>query len=153
MQNAYYAPISTMPYTKVRCTNCKFPRFLSNIIRTRILNPALLPIVLRTVRATLFPNNGMGPPRPIPNEDETKEIKRRCADSLLGLLPSNVAVAFFVSDSRVAQHEQIEEILECLEDTYLNKHLIFQMLELIVLRLAPELEQQGIQDLMEDRIG
>jgi len=95
----------------------------------------------------------MGPPRQIPTEEETKEIKRRCAASLLGLLPQKVAVAFFASDNGVAQHQQIEEILECLEDTYLNKHLIFQILELIVLRLAPELEQQGIQDLMEERIG
>lgn len=141
------------PFTKVHCTNYKFARFLSHIIHARILNPALLPVVLRTVRATLFPNNGMGPPRQIPTEDETKEIKSRCAASLLGLLPPKVAVAFFASDSKVAQHQQVEEMLECLEDTYLNKHLIFQILELIILRLAPELESQGVRDLMEERTG
>jgi hypothetical protein len=95
----------------------------------------------------------MGPPRQIPTEDETKEIKRRCAASLLGLLPPKAATTFFASDSKVTQHQQVEEILECLEDTYLNKHLIFQILELIVLRLAPELELQGVQDLMEERTG
>jgi hypothetical protein len=105
------------------------------------------------VRATLFPNNALGPPRQIPTEEETKEIKRRCAASLLRLLPPKVAAAFFASQKPVAQHQQIEEILECLEDTYLNKHLIFQILELIVLRLAPEMEQQGVRDLMEERIG
>ncbi|KAL1595373.1 hypothetical protein SLS59_008305 [Nothophoma quercina] len=89
----------------------------------------------------------------IPTGEETKEIKRRCAASLLGLLPPKMAVAFFASDSKVVQHQQVEEILECLEDTYLNKHLVFQILELIVLRLAPELEQQGIRDLMEERTG
>jgi hypothetical protein len=128
-------------------------RLLSHFVHTRILNPALLPVILRTVRATLFPNNGMGPPRQIPNGEETEEIKRRCAASLLDLLPPKVAVAFFASDKKVAQHQQVEEIIECLEDTYLNKHLIFQILELIVLRLAPELERQGIRDLMEERIG
>ncbi|KZM24817.1 uncharacterized protein EKO05_0003506 [Ascochyta rabiei] len=138
---------------RVGDTDGVLDRFLSNIIHTRILNPALLPVVLRTVRATLFPNNGMGPPRLIPNEEETKEIKHRCAASLLGLLPPKVAAAFFASDNRVAQHQQVEEILDCLEDTYLNKHLIFQILELVVLRLAPELGQQGVRDLMEDRIG
>lgn len=95
----------------------------------------------------------MGPPRQIPTEAETEEIKRRCAASLLGLLPSKVAVAFLASDDRVVQHQQVQEILECLEDTYLNKHLIFQMLELIVLRLVPELEQQGVQDLIEEHTG
>lgn len=153
MLNAYYAPIKTTHYNHLHMTNHKTTRFLSHIIHTRILNPALVPVVLRTVRATLFPNNGMGPARQIPTEEETKKIKRRCAGSLLGLLPPKVAVAFLASDSKVAQHQQVEAILDCLEDAYLNKHLIFQILELIVLRIAPELEQQGIQDLIEERTG
>lgn len=95
----------------------------------------------------------MGPPRQIPNEEETKEIKRCCANSLLGLLPTNIAAAVLASSSKVTQHRRVEEILECLEDAYLNRHLIFQILELIVLRLAPELEQQGIRDLIEERTG
>lgn|SRR5690242_7580323 len=151
--NCISAPIIRMPHDNIQFTNHKTIRVLSHIINTRILNPALLPVVLRTVRATLFPNNGMGPPRQIPTEHETKEIKRRCATSLLGLLPPRVAVTFLASDSKVAQHQQVEAILECLEDAYLNKHLIFQILELIVLRLAPELEQQGIRDLIEERMG
>jgi hypothetical protein len=105
------------------------------------------------VRATLFPNNALGPPRQIPTEEEAKEIKRRCAASLVSLLPPKVATTFLATENRVAQHEQVEEILECLEDTYLNKHLIFQILELIILRLAPELEQQGVRELMEEHIG
>lgn len=153
IQIAYFAPISTTLYSKVQYTNYKLSRFLSHIIRTRILNPALLPVALRTVRATLFPNNALGPPRQIPTEDEAKEIKRRCAASLLKLLPPKVAVAFLASNNHVAQQQQVEEILDCLEDTYLNKHLIFQIIELLVLRLAPELEQQGVRDLMEERIG
>lgn len=134
-------------------TNYNLARFFSHIVHTRILNPALLPVVLRTVRATLFPNNGMGPPRQIPTEEETQEIKRRCAASLLGLLPPTIAVTFLASDNKVTQHQKVEEILECLEDSYLNKHLIFQILELIVLRLAPEMAQQGIQELIEERTG
>jgi hypothetical protein len=128
-------------------------RLLSHTIRTRILNPTSLPATFRTLRTTIFPNNGLGPPREIPSEEETKEIKRQCAASLLNLLPPKVAATFFASHNRVAQHKQVEEILDCLDDTYLNKHLIFQIVELIVLRLVPELGQQGVQDLMEERIG
>jgi hypothetical protein len=47
----------------------------------------------------------------------------------------------------------MEELLGCLDDTYLNKHLIFQIVELIVLRLVPELGQQGVRDLMEERMA
>jgi hypothetical protein len=119
----------------------------------RVLNPAFLPILLRTIRATLFPNNALGPPRTPPTTDEAKAIKRRCAATLLGLLPVRVATAFFASENRLVQLDQVEELLDCLDDPYLNKHLIFQIVELIVLRLVPELGERGVQELMEERLG
>lgn len=47
----------------------------------------------------------------------------------------------------------MEDLLGCLDDSYLNKHLIFQIVELIVLRLVPELGERGVRELMEERIG
>jgi len=40
-----------------------------------------------------------------------------------------------------------------LDDAYLNKHLIFQILELVIVRLVPELGEQGVRELIEERIG
>lgn len=117
----------------------------------RVLNPAFLPVVLRTVRATLFPNNGLGPPRPIPSSNEVQEIKARCAAALLALMPRNLAVIFFASADADEQHHQVEEMLSCLDDNYLNKHLIYQIIELVILRLIPELGSQGVQELLEER--
>ncbi|KAF1842910.1 uncharacterized protein K460DRAFT_288087 [Cucurbitaria berberidis CBS 394.84] len=128
-------------------------RFLSHTIHTRILNPAFLPVVLRTLRATLFPNNALGPPRQIPSDEETREIRRRCAASLLNLLPPAVAKAFFASHKREVQLQEVDKVLSCLDDTYLNKHLIFQIVELIVLRIVPELGERGVRDLLEERTG
>ncbi|KAH7382345.1 PXA domain-containing protein [Pyrenochaeta sp. MPI-SDFR-AT-0127] len=128
-------------------------RFLSHAIHKRILNPALLPIALRTLRAALFPNNTLGPPRQIPSLEEVKTIKRGCAAALLNVLPPTVAGILFASHTRNAHLQQIEEVLDCLDDAYLNKHLIFQLVELIVLRLVPELGERGVQDLLEERAG
>lgn len=119
----------------------------------RILNPAFLPGVLRTLRATLFPNNALGPPRQIPSDEEAREIRRRCAASLLNLLPPTVAIAFFASHDRDVQLQEVEEVLTCLDDTYLNKHLIFQIVELVVVRLVPELGERGVGELLEERTG
>jgi hypothetical protein len=80
-------------------------------------------------------------------------IKRCCAATLLGLLPAPVAATFFANKSRLEQLQQIEIILDCLDDTYLNKHLIFQIVELIVVRLVPELGEREVQELMEERLG
>ena len=109
--------------------------------------------MLRTLRATLFPNNALGPPRQIPSDEEAKEIRRRCAASLLNLLPPTVAIAFFASHKRDVQLQAVEEVLTCLDDTYVNKHLIFQIVELIVLRLIPELGERGVEELLEERTG
>ncbi|KAF2637177.1 hypothetical protein P280DRAFT_407758 [Massarina eburnea CBS 473.64] len=138
---------------RVGNTDGVLDRFLSHTTQTRVLNPAFLPIVLRTLRATLFPNNALAPPRQPPSEEEAKHIKLRCAATLLGLLPARVAAVFFASASHGEQLRQVGESLDCLDDAYLNKHLIFAIVELIVLRLVPELGERGVQELMEDRLG
>jgi hypothetical protein len=128
-------------------------RFLAHTIHSRVLNPAFLPVALRTIRATLFPNNTLGPPRQIPSDEEIPQIKSRCAASLLKLLPPTIAAAFFASEEVEVQHREVEEILSCLDDVYLNKHLIYQIVELIILRLVPELGSRGIQELLEERMN
>jgi hypothetical protein len=128
-------------------------RFLSQTLQMRVLNPALLPTILRTLRATLFPNNALAPPRRPPSDVEAKLIKRRCAATLLGILPAQVATVFFAGASQSEQLRQTEELLDCLDDAYLNKHLVFAIVELIVLRLVPELGERGVQELMDERLG
>jgi len=130
-----------------------FSRYLSQTMQMRVLNPALLPTILRSLRATLFPNNALAPPRRPPSNGEAMLIKRRCAATLLDLLPARVATIFFASASRDEQLCQTEELLDCLDDAYLNKHLVFAISELIVLRLVPELGERGVQELMDERLG
>lgn len=110
-------------------------------------------MLLRTLRATLFPQNGLAPARQPPSDEEAKAIKRRCAATLLGLLPPTVASVFFANKNQIDQLRQVEVLLDCLDDTYLNKHLIFAIVELVVLRLVPELGGGGVQALLEERLG
>lgn len=137
---------------KVGDTDGVLDRFLSHTAQIRVLNPAFLPILLRTIRATLFPNNNLAPPRKPPSEEEARVIKSRCAATLLDMLPAKVAVAFFANDNRTTQLQEVEKLLDCLDNAYLNKHLIFAIVELIILRLVPELGERGVQELLEERL-
>jgi hypothetical protein len=128
-------------------------RFLSHTIRSRLLNPSVLPKLLGVLRASLFPNNTLGPARKPPSAEEAKRIRRDCAAALLGLLPAKVACIYFASESEGEQLEQVETMLSCLDDAYVNKHLIFAIVELVVVRLMPELGERGVQELLEERIG
>lgn len=121
-----------------------------------ILNPAYIPRLLKIVRATLFPNNTPGPPRNIPSATEIIAIRRRCAETIVAAVPSIIITRYFrltVGHAHDSAIDQVEEMLGVLGDAYLNKHLIYNVIELVVVRLCPELADTGVSELMTIRIG
>lgn len=115
--------------------------------------PSLLPIVLHNLRATLFPKNTMGPPAPpAPSLEERPLIRRRTAESLHALLPRAIAHRFYATSDDADIISTIEnELLRPLDDEYLNKHLVYSILELVLLRLLPELDESPISALLTER--
>jgi len=113
----------------------------------------LLPTILRNLRLALFPNNTIGPPAPPPPSiDEQWVIKRKAAESMRSLIPAFVAKTFYATDNEeVIADEIVEDILNPLDDVYLNKHLAYAILELILVRLIPELAEQPLSDLLAER--
>jgi hypothetical protein len=112
--------------------------------------------VLKIVRATLFPNNAPGPPKKIPDATEVIAIRRRCAETIVAAVPRVVLSRYF-GVSPADDHElllaEVEEMLGVLGDAYLNKHLMYNLIELLVVRLLPELGEKGVNELMKERIG
>ena len=110
-------------------------------------------MTLRNLRAALFPNNAVGPPAPPPpSVEEQRQIKTNAALSLSSLVPGLVACKFYATDNEHEVTGHIEhDMLEFLDDEYLNKHLVYAILELILIRLIPELEEQPISELLAER--
>lgn len=154
-------------------------RLLSNGVHKYILHPAYIPKTLQIARAALFPNNAPGPAREIPKAAEIVAIRRRCAEAIAGVLPVAVGARFFglshvakngsqsktdasgnigkvkgssEEGTREAVIGEVEGLLCVLGDSYTNKHLIFGVLSLIILRLAPEMGQKGVGELMRERV-
>jgi hypothetical protein len=49
--------------------------------------------------------------------------------------------------------DEIERsILDVFSDAYCNKHLVYAILELVLVRLMPELAEKGVVELLSDRI-
>lgn len=131
-------------------------------MHAHLLNPAYIPKLLRIVRATLFPNNQPGPPRKIPSAAEIVAIKRRCAETIATVLPVAVGANYFAvkgvprstPEERVdALVDEIESLLDVLGDGYMNRHLVFGVVELVVVRVLPELGEKGVGVLMKERLG
>lgn len=49
--------------------------------------------------------------------------------------------------------DEIEGLLVVLDDEYCNKHLMYSVLELILVRLMPELSESGVVELLRQRLG
>lgn len=118
------------------------PRLLSHAIHTRILNPALLPPALQAVRSAIFPDNALGPARVPPSEDEIVAIRRECARAIVEVVPPYVRAKFFATDDVDSAREDVEDSLDLFADAYINKHLIVEVVELIVMRLFPEIAEE-----------
>lgn len=112
----------------------------------------MLPQLLRTARAALFPSNTLAPPRIIPSASEQLAIRRRAAEAFLDLIPARIQDVYFGvgKERRVAE---VEEVLDVFGDNYCNKHLLYGVVELIIVRIIPEVADKGVEELLEDRLS
>lgn len=106
-------------------------------------------------------------------------LRRRAASALLGLVPdavgrlylggrlplvggSNSSSSSSLGGGDHQQHgpdgdekmvDEVEQLLMVLSDEYCNKHLLYSVLELILVRLMPELTEKGVEELWDERLG
>ena len=67
-------------------------------------------------------------------------------------MPAKAQDVYFGSggEQRISE---VEDALDCFGDVYCNKHLMYGVVELIVVRLIPEIGEMGVQDLLGERLN
>ena len=108
-------------------------------IDARLSRPDLLPSVLQAIRSALFPDNALAAARVPPTSAETAEIKRVCANTIVQAVPKVIRNRYFGTVDPDLARQDVEKTLELFADSYINKHLIISAVELIIVRLFPEL--------------
>lgn len=93
----------------------------------------------------MFPNNSLGPGRVPPTSEEALQLRAKCAAAIIAALPPIVVKQVFAGRQEEEVQEQVEEMLDTFGDAYLNKHLVVAIVDLVVVRLFPELVEQRIQ--------
>ena len=48
---------------------------------------------------------------------------------------------------------EVEDVLDTFGDSYCNKHLLYGVVELVIVRLMPELAEKGVEELLEERLS
>lgn len=49
--------------------------------------------------------------------------------------------------------KEIENVLDMFGDSYCNKHLLYGIVELVIVRLMPELAEKGVEELLAERLS
>ncbi|MCJ1427222.1 hypothetical protein MMC29_005125, partial [Sticta canariensis] len=140
---------------KVGATDGLLNQYIHHLLTTHLDPAALLPALLSTLRTTFFRNSSLPlPSSPPPSPAQQKALKRACARSLVSLFPVPILRRFFgivgemgTADAAaagnrdggdVAREEEeavlreIEKELEVWGDGYLNRHVAYAVLELVV---------------------
>ncbi|KAH9839672.1 PXA domain [Teratosphaeria destructans] len=125
-------------------SNSALDRLMSAQIQKRLLSPALLPPLLQAIRSAVFPDNTIGPARVPPTIDEVKEIKRKCTCAIVEVIPDSVKRLYFATKDENEIKNDVQRTLDVFADAYVNKHLLVAALELIIVRLFPELAEPDI---------
>jgi hypothetical protein len=97
------------------------------------------------------------PPPPAP--ERALEIRATAAQDLLSLLPKIGIRALFGTDEALTDNngeaniaqKQVEDILDVFGDARLNKYWIYGIVELVIVRLCPEMLSKTPTELMADR--
>jgi len=113
-------------------------RLLSEQLR-RKLDTTMLLQLLRSIRSAAFPDNALAPGRVPPTIDEIAIIKHDCAKAIIDAMPEVVRRSYFATKDRGLMEKDVERTLDLFGSSYINKHLIVGILELIVVRVFPEL--------------
>ena len=128
-------------------------RYIHHLLQSYLSPSRLLPRALSLARQNLFPNNSLPPPSPpAPGSQQFEEIRRDCAEAIISLFPPLVSRQLLGSN-REEWVKEVEIELDVWKDSWMNKHLAYRILELVFVRVLPELEEKGVQELMEARLG
>lgn len=142
-------------------------RFLSHHIRS-LFSPSHLPPLLRSLRGVLFPSNAPGKPTLFPpsSDAELLALRRRAASALWGVLPKTICRVYLGGrltlrrgapagddDPEEDMVDEVEGLLMVFSDEFCNKHLLYGILELVLVRLLPELSEKGVEELWDERLG
>jgi hypothetical protein len=144
----YRPGLYTFIKSMVRLAPTRINTILINILHRIVLKPFrtenFYASIIKAARNNLFPTDEqMGPPRIDPDAEEYEQIKESTKNLLKDLCQKFGAVsALFISSNNSELDIKLDRFLSSLENERINKHLVFKITDLIIVRLLPELTIQ-----------
>lgn len=91
----------------------------------------------------------MGPPKEGPGWEERERIRGQAEEALVECVPGLLKGVWFDDGGR----GWAGEVLEVWSEKVCNKHLVYNILDLVVGRVLPELVERGPGEVVKVRMG
>ncbi|KAK9382416.1 PXA domain-containing protein [Kockiozyma suomiensis] len=125
-------------------------RLLAHFFNTYIMTSQFACSVLAVSRQALFPNNGrMAAPRIYPSDEEKKQILARVHKNILRVVPERMRKQVLGDDALSG----VEELLSPFENKFANKHLLYFLFDMVIVKVLPEMAEMTPEELKQWRLG
>ncbi|XP_058380972.1 sorting nexin-25 isoform X2 [Diceros bicornis minor] len=124
--------------TLIALVQVTFGRTINKQIRDTvnwIFSEQMLVYYISVFRDAFWPNGKLAPPTTIRSEEQSQETKQRAQQKLLENIPDTLQSLVGQQNAR----HGIIKIFNALQETRANKHLIYVLMELLLIELCPEL--------------
>ncbi|XP_057553087.1 sorting nexin-25 isoform X3 [Hippopotamus amphibius kiboko] len=124
--------------TLIALVQVTFGRTINKQIRDTvnwIFSEQMLVYYINVFRDAFWPNGKLAPPNTIPSEEQSQETKQRAQQKLLENIPDTLQSLVGQQNAR----HGIIKIFNALQETRANKHLLYVLMELLIIELCPEL--------------
>ena len=125
-------------------------RYVSAQLYESVFHEELVLVALDTLRDIVWPNGVLMGPRTEPSAEEQAEIQRETESILVDTVSQPLRSLIFGA-SRTTQLDTAHDLLDNFEDAKCNKHLVFQLLDLITVKILPELADLTPREIMDIR--
>ncbi|XP_057393394.1 sorting nexin-25 isoform X2 [Balaenoptera acutorostrata] len=124
--------------TLIALVQVTFGRTINKQIRDAVdwaVSEQMVVCYIGALRDALWPSGNLAPPNTIPSEEQSQETKRRAQQKLLENIPDMLQSLVGQQNAR----HGIIKIFNALQETRANKHLLYVLMELLLIELCPEL--------------
>lgn len=131
---------STTPIASQAPVNDLLNNLIQNTLVKSLRNESLIALIIQKLRNNLFPSDDeMGPPRIVPDLEEFEKIRKTTKDNLKSVCNKFKLLSNLVIASESELDDTLDDFLTTFENKRMNKNLVYRILDLIVIKLIPEL--------------
>ncbi|XP_038063088.1 sorting nexin-25-like [Patiria miniata] len=111
-----------------------------------IVSEPMIIYYIRTLQESVWPKGKLAPAWPVPSKEERDKMKKKAREKFLQYVPDFLQSLLGKTNSRLGAIK----VFEAFQDTRTNKHLLYNLIELVLIEVCPELKDPKLLEHLEE---